>query len=368
MLFIPRRTLHTSRLTQQFRKAVEAEKKRRATPVKSSGEYRDFERAAAYSKLNQNAVKFPAESLNISEANLSSLNTLESGKLVSWPAPVQARLHHLGTYKPNQRHELFYKHYSLIRTSTVNMLEKMKLGKSLLLQGDSGVGKSSLLTQAHAAAMMQGWGCIHISRAEDLIDGSSDTVYNQKTKVWDQTMFSARLWKKVLKSNKELLADASKPETMTLQGIINVFKAQKLNVLITIDNINAFQYQPYAKNTDTENVPLYNNVLEVPNTLFKFFVNPTESVCLIGSQAGYFRDIALSGHPDAPKNHYDPELAAHFKNTDKINVTGFNKAEAETYAAYLHAAGVTEKPWDLLYQSGNGNPRTMLTTATNFAY
>lgn len=362
------RGLHTTRVVRGFRRSTDgpAGTAAASTPRKANGEFRWFEKAAPYGKLNANAPRVSTETVKVSVASRDILPELKSADLVTWPGEVQAQLHHLGSYKPEQQHELFKEYVSLVRGETRQLWEKMQPGKSVLLTGDSGVGKSTLLTQAHAAAKLQQWGVIHISRASDLLDGSTDAVYNEQLKLWEQPMFVSRLAKKVFKANRDLELSKDIRSARTLKGLLSSLGDRK--ILVTVDNLNAISQQIYALNTDTQNNKLYHNDLEVVNTLLNLFAAPPSNVAIIGATYGALKPIDWEGYAYAPLTDFDPELVGKLKGAEIAKVGHLSGPETAAYVGYLNAAEITDKPWEELYQYGNGNPRTVLAEATNFSY
>jgi len=363
------RGLHTSRVVRGFRRSTDGSSGAAipSTPRKASGEFRWFEKAAPYGRLNKNAPQIPTDSISVPVGTADTLPQLRSADLVMWPGEVQAQLHHLGSFKPDQQHELFKEYVSLIRGETRKLWDKfLAPGKSVVLTGDGGVGKSSLLAQAHAAAKLQHWGVIHITRASDLLDGSTDAIFNEKTKLWEQPMYMARLGKKTLKGNRDLELNKDVKNVRTLQDLLRAFGEQK--VLVTVDNLNAISQQVYAKNTDRDNNPIYHADLEVVNTLLSWIQSPPANVTVMGATCAALKPIDWQGYAYAPLTDFDPALVAKLKGAEIATVGHLSGPETAAFVKYLNAVDITNKSWEELYQYGNGNPRTVLTEATNFSY
>lgn len=358
------RAFHAARVAPQFKQAG-TQATRRRTPNKSAGEYRSFKRSAPYSRFNAFAPELPGEELGVSLLTSDTFSKASAGTLVDWPGPVHVRLHALGCYKPAQQNELFRHPISLLTQTTTQLWSLMRPKTSILVEGDAGVGKTTSLLQAQAAAAVRGWASVHITRVDKLLDGSTDVQYDEDTKLWTQPMYMRQLWKRTLKANK-LPARPDAPATLAglLKYLVNLDK----HVLLTVDNVNAMRHFVDAVQTDFDNKPLYHSQLEVPNTVLSLFKEPKESVCIVGATTGVYSPIAWTGDAYAPKREFDPVLSASFAGTQRITQQHFTAREAQEYVRYLQLAGLTAKPWLDLYQAGNGNPRTMLAEITNYAY
>lgn len=364
------RSFHSGRVALAFRKATGGSDGGASTPRKSSGEYRWFEKAAPYSQFNEKAPEVTNEQIEFAVATPDLLETATPGQLLRWPSEIQAQLHHLGSYKPSQQNELFRNPISVVRAETLELwrsfVSQDSAVKSTIITGDPGVGKTSLLTQAHAAAKMKGWGVIHISQADKLLDGTSDAVLDPASGLWNQPMFVSRLLKKTLKSNRDLLGDKAKSANVkTLESLVQLFEG---NVLVTVDNINALNQRVYAANTNDKNEKLYHNDLEVVNTILKWMGASPKNAKVVAATSGYFKPIDWKGYAYAKITDFDPELVNKLSAGEILELGRLSKPESEAYANFLHAADVTTKSWQELYQTGNGNPRAMLATAINYAY
>lgn len=376
------RSIHTTRAALAFRQASGSGSKKDtpSTPRKNSGEFRWYEDAAPYSNFQKRAPQVSEADVEITEMQPEKISELKSAQLISWPKSVSASLHHLGSFKPNQQNELFSSNVTVVRNESERIFSSLlKSGKSSLLVGDAGVGKSTLLAQAHAAARAQNWAVIHISQAEKLLDGSSSAILNQSTGKWEQPMIVQRLHKKALGANREASeADAkgqsnslaskqaSESSPTTLKGLLDLYKGQK--VLLTADNVNALNHLVFSQNTDLENNKLYHNDLEVVSTFLDLLSKPTGDVCVMGATSGNYKPIDFEGYAYAPLNEFDPALTSKLAKAERLDVGRFNGSETQSYVDYLKAAKVTDKNWEELYQFGNGNPRSILSAATNFAY
>lgn len=366
------RAFHTTPLAFQFKSAVPgATAKRQKTPNKSAGEYRVYKRAAPYSGFQATAPDLPLQQLGVQNVNLESYKQAKAGDLVQWPGSVQAQLHALGCYKPSQQNELFRRPVSLIRENTLKLWSGLEASKSYFITGDSGVGKTSLLLQMQAAAGMQpDWVSVHITRTDRLLDGSSDVVFSEESKLWTQPMYMRRLVRKVWKANKQTLGDV--PEDIqtikTLKELVSRIESLGKKVLLTVDNINALRYFWQSVQTDFDNNKLSYSDLEVPNTILALFKTPGPNVCVVGAESGIYKPIQWEGHAYAPKSEFDPALVANFKDTNKIELPHLSAVESQQFVKFLQSAGLTTASWQDLFQLGNGNPRTILAEVTRYAY
>lgn len=376
------RSIHTSRAALAFRQASGSGNKKDtpSTPRKNSGEFRWYEDAAPYSNFQKRAPQVSEADVEIVETKPEQIPELKSAQLISWPKSILASLHHLGSFKPNQQNELFSSNVTVVRSESERIFSSLlKTGKSSLLIGDGGVGKSTLLAQAHAAARAQNWAVIHISQVEKLLDGSSSAILNEKTGKWEQPMVAQRLFKKALSANREASETSAKGQSTnlaskqasekaptTLKGLLELYKGQK--VLLTADNINALNHLVFSQNTDMENKKIYHDDLEVVSTLLELLSKPSGEVCVMGATSGNYKPINFEGYAYAPLNEFDPALTAKLAKAERLDVGRLNGSETQSYVDYLRAAEVTDKSWEELYQFGNGNPRSILSAATNFAY
>lgn len=350
-------------------------------PSKAAGEFRSFKFAASYGNHHRQAPDLTEVVELVTEAK-----DIPSGKMATWSDSVQASLVHLGSFRPQQRNELFKTHTSLIRDVTVlagqhlsDPTEKWRA----LIRGCGGVGKSTLLSQVHALAKQQGYAVLHIPQAETLRDGSTD-VLPSPDGLWLQPMFVRRWAKRIAKANRDVLpADTLRelsqgkfdPRCAHIVSLV----ARQAPVLVTVDNVNAWAQYPISELRDRENKRIYNGSLEVIHTLQALISGNLDAILEKGGAVLFattdtFRnplDLAENAHEYATVEEYDHKLATALNRPETIEVPRFSSEETATYVSYLQAAGVANEgvSSDAVHvESGNGNPRNVLSGFTTFVF
>ena len=109
---------------------------------------------------------------NSEDAKSSTAPLAPVGDIVSFPAPIVDGLRALESFKPSQGWGFFRTPSCLIRGVTEELLQGMKQSQEnptdpetvlrRIIIGARGSGKSVLLLQAQAFALMRGWVVIHI--------------------------------------------------------------------------------------------------------------------------------------------------------------------------------------------------------------
>jgi hypothetical protein len=281
------------------------------------------------------------------------------------------------------------------------------------------VGKTSLLAQAQAFALLQGYIVLAIPRASELVSGENDTAYSEKLKVHCQPMYIRKWMNRFAKGNYKVLNQITLSEgRKKIQGtrkggkstnvewslydfvmesrsrkdIAEAFDEvmQELSsqtsapVLITLDDINIFTEKIYSENRNTDNHRIYHGDLQVIRNFLNYlsgtlsFKNGTVLAAVSGSH--HINETILSGlglqepAPYAKINRYDPRLASKFQGVKPFELKRYTTDETRTALTYYKSAKViakeeiTEITDDLVnkhyFLSGNGNPRELLTACT----
>lgn len=389
------RGFHAGSVAAFKQKAKEQTVKMR-TPKKGSGEYRNFRRAAAYSKFSKSASEVAVGTENLRIFAAPDLETpISEPSMVVFPDAVQASLVHMADFQPQQNNELFLQRASLLRNESSQIQNILKQAPSseqrALLTGPAGSGKSTLLAQAHAMAKLQNWIVLHIPRAEELIDGSTDAVASKSGAGFDQPMLSRRWAQRIAKANRDVLtsddikllrsSSAKEDPVGSLTAFISQLENGDRPVLISADSLNAFVKTPFAANRTKENEPIYHADLQIPRILLDFLSakRKFKHGAVLAATSGRIvtnDTIAIGlGHGSAPAyatpEEFDSELAAKLQGVREIAVSSFSPAETDVYLRYVAAAGLTEYSPELVAAkyavSGNGNPRALLRSCVSFA-
>lgn len=361
------------------RKSSNDDKIKRKTPKKvKGGSIYSFAHTAAFSKLHKNApplsTQLPGtEIFDIQSVFPSDSLTPANPTIYQYSSKAVKSLYHLGSFKPDQKNELFKEKATLIRdTSSSQVLNIIRSGEStpssqnrFVITGDKGVGKSTALAQAHAIAIEKGYIVLHVPYARDLLSGSYDTALAKKsrlpeiegdeyTRVFNQPMYVKKLMRKFAKANEELLTSLSPskeyvfeasrsfkqitftPTDSTLYSMLKlgrvhiekceIFNAvleelalqTKVPILFTMDDFNVFSHLQFAVNRDVNNNPIYHGELQIPRIFLDFisgsrtFKNGAILAALSSYKNGYTIPHGLGQaepYPYAKFNDYDPILA-----------------------------------------------------------
>lgn len=379
-----------------FKQKAKEQTAKMRTPKKGSGEYRNFRRAAAYSKFSKSATEVPVGSENLRIFAAPDLEApVTEPSMVVFPDAVQSSLVHMADFQPQQNNELFLQRASLLRSESSQIQNIIKQASSkeqrVVLTGPAGSGKSTLLAQAHALAKLQNWIVLHIPRAEDLIDGSTDAIASKSGSGFDQPMLSRRWAQRIAKANRDVLtsddlklltsASAKEDPAGSLNTFISQLESGGRPVLISADSFNAFVKTPFSANRTKENEPIYHGDLQVPQILLDFLSNKRtlKNGAVIVATSGRIitnDTIAIGlGHGQAPAyatpEEFDGELASRLQGVREIAVGSFSPVETDVYMRYIAAAGLAEYSPELVAAkyavSGNGNPRALLRSCVSFA-
>ncbi|ODV83217.1 hypothetical protein CANARDRAFT_19677 [[Candida] arabinofermentans NRRL YB-2248] len=240
---------------------------------------------------------------------------LKLNSIVKYDEEILKKLYILGSFKPNQFNELFNKPITLLRNKESheifkfyeNTLIKESKFNKLIITGEKGVGKSTILTQFHSHALSSDGIILPITNMQSLLDGSNDFKFNNELKTYDQQMYSKKLLKKIYNLNKDLLIQLpllndfipiydsnklklssslkigsnitlcdliklslSKPinSTHVLTFLINeLSKQEKFPTYLSIDNFNALTQYNYTKYKDIDDKFIKYNKFTIVNTL-----------------------------------------------------------------------------------------------------
>lgn len=389
---------------------------KRGTPKTSGGgSIQDFKFTAAHSKFAKYAPTIPPDAPG---GQTIALNSLVPGVIGQYPVKVSKSLANLGSYRRNQRNELFKEHTTLIRESTsLPMFKVIEEGlktpsrdNRYCILGDPGIGKSTLLAQTHAFALAQGYVVLPITLPYLLLSGGMDATYNHRTKVYSQAMYAKRWLRKVARSNASILKDIKveldhseisgkyqSHSSASLENLLNFTKAgisrrdvfdiademlmelanqSDVPVLFTMDDINVLATKPYSENRNTENEKIYHGDLQFIKHFLDFLSGERtfKKGAIITATSGDYglNDTIPVGlkmrepDPYSKLSQYDPKLASKFSGVASFNIEKLSLAEVDTTLQYLQHSQVirnsdlSSSVEEKYFMSGNGNPRELL--------
>lgn len=260
------------------------------------------------------ALRFEKLATDLSGQGLEPLTTgsLQSAKIVTYSPDVQLQLSSLGAFRKFQHHELTRQPVSVVSDNTIaiqsEFVEKLTLPSTqnrICLLGEQGVGKSTLITQAQALALSQYGGdvvLLHIDHAEQIVDGTSDYIYNQSLGKYQQPMFTKRWVRKLRTANEAVLKKiplaedvkvASKGRehqlkkgehtlydyllhnqdfgvagsTGAFQFFIQQLQKQQFPVFVSVDSFNALINKPFTRYFHPDMKPIHVTEFEMGHFL-----------------------------------------------------------------------------------------------------
>ncbi|ANB13048.1 mitochondrial 37S ribosomal protein RSM23 [Sugiyamaella lignohabitans] len=422
------RGFHVSAATEVYKKKATHDYSannlfKRGTPKKTGGSIQNFVKTAAHSKLAKLAPEIPTGEPG---SKIMTANNIEPATLYQYPMRVRQQLSTLGSFKRDQKNELFKERTTLVREAySLPILDLIKNGTTtdssqnrICLLGDRGVGKSSLIAQAQAFALLRDYVVISVPNPEVLVSGKNDALYNPSHGFFAQPMYVREWMKKIAKANKAVLK--SIPVTRDLTKGSGAFQAHtakaatslysfllegrrrrdafvvmdeffeelssqtKAPVLFTLDDVNVFTDRVFSANRDTDNTPIYHGKLQVPKYFLDFLsgARKFQSGVILTSTSGKFRsnDTITSGlglqQPLAYSHieRYDNELASKFTGVKPLEVQRYTLEETKVALQFLSTSKVinNEVTDDYVNEqyivSGNGNPRDLLRSAVEVSY
>ncbi|ODQ66300.1 hypothetical protein NADFUDRAFT_22961 [Nadsonia fulvescens var. elongata DSM 6958] len=349
-----------------------------------------------------------------------STKTLQPSTVSKYSSEVASSLRLFGAFKINQHQELFRASATLVRESTTLPLKEIlqqaskssSINNRYCITGPAGIGKSELLTQASAIALMNGFVVIPIPRCGELISGETDFVYDKATDMYDQPMYTKTFLDRIFKGNKDVLSTllTSKDYSITRGGsTFNVKKdsslyslksmvKQKKNradilsvllqelsiqeqspVLFTVDDINVFTHTPFTNYLDNSAKPIYHKKFQITNLILSYLSGEKSfknGAVLASTKAHYGMNlsmkVALSQTEPQPYlkiDEYDANFAESLRNNGGvkvINVDRLSREESASLVEYYHQAEILyEEPTSALldekyFLSGNGNPKQLM--------
>ncbi|SCU98077.1 LADA_0H10440g1_1 [Lachancea dasiensis] len=344
---------------QGFAKKVSSGKTS-AKKVSAGSLYKPWQQTVATANFNKNSI--PTELTVFKPTNLSqSLN-----EIVAFSNSQYKSLFVLGSFKQNQFNELFSRPVSLVRNKTTkklfDQLEGTQTVQKIVLTGESGVGKSMLLAQAHALACDRKAIVVNVSYPELFMNGTSDFFHDGTAYV--QPMYLKQLLTKIVKGNdssvlssiplansykfanadpkdaasrKFIQVNAGKSTLLDLLSVKTtprnrgeLFRAliteleqqKKAPVFFTVDNFSRILSEPYTAYKSVQNERIHVLELQLGKIIMDIvggnisFKNPLSSIILATSGADKTNKtlpVGLNKLPHDPyisKKHYDSQLAS----------------------------------------------------------
>lgn len=388
------------------------EEKRRTTPAKKKDPFiYSFAHTAAYSNFHKKAPELSEELPGKATFDLptifpegSSANFAGSN-VYQYSSKATRALTHLGSFKPDQKNELFRERATLLRdSSSVQIFDILSNSASspssqnrFCITGAKGTGKSTALAQAHAFAVEQGYVVIHIPRAIDLLSGRFDAVLAKdasqitNSREFNQPMYVQKLMRKIAKANESILktispskeykfetSRSSKPLKFTpsdsLYSMLTIGKSHsekceifntvldelaaqtQAPVLFTLDGFNAFSHHQYSANRDVDNKQIYHGELQIPRAFLDFFSGARvfKNGAVIAGLSSYKNGYTIphglgqaEPYAYAKPEDYDPVLANQMLangGVKALDIEPLTLTETETLLKYYSNGRVIHQP------------------------
>ena len=396
--------------------------------ITSTTLYKNWVDTMHTARLNRNAKEVSLPVFNSAKID-QSVN-----KVCDFSSSQLKSLHHLGSFKKNQYRELFSKPSSLIRKDSIGRLiqnisnNKGSSSNRIIITGEPGVGKSTLLAQLHAYAIESKYLIINIPYPELFLNGRNDFFWDENLKSYVQPMYLKKLLSKILKGNNhELLSSIHlqkdyKFSFTTLSGtqevilqkgkhtlldllkckvnpnlrgtqfrifIDEIYSQAETPVLFTVDNFSRLLTSSYTAYRDTENRLIPTLKFQLGNTIMDIasgkipFKNPKSTFVAAISGVDRTNRTLPVGLKKLEEDiyirqyHYDPVYANLLKqgNVEEFHLSKMNKDEVKLLLEYYSQCDIlpvrdtkdkdTEKLLDeKFFISGNGNPRELLKSIT----
>ncbi|CAL9732991.1 small ribosomal subunit protein mS29 [Monosporozyma unispora] len=411
---------------QGFSKASSGYVRPASKRITSATLYKNWTDTMHTAKLNKNAKE-----VNLPIFKPSKLD--ESLNKMSNFSPTQLKhLYHLGSFKKNQYRELFALPSSLIREDTIGKLisqiNNSKGSKRIIVTGEPGVGKSTLLAQLHAYAIDSNYLVLNIPYPELFLNGRNDFFLDETTQLYVQPMYLKKLLSKILKGNDEKVLSSLKLQKdhkfsfTTLGGTKNVelkkgestvldllksnvnanirglqfktlieelFAQKEVPILFTVDNFSRVLTRSFTDYRDTENRLILTLKFQITDIIMSIvsgkikFANPKSS--FVGAISGSDRTnktlpVGLNKIEEdvyIKKYHYDPSYANLLKQgkVEEFELSKMSKEDVKrlldfyTDCDIIPTKELQNKTLDQLtdekfFISGNGNPRELLKSIT----
>lgn len=341
------------------------------------------------------------------------------GEIVKYSKSVEDKLNLLGSFKKYQHHELFSNPISIISDNLLQLTE-LFLNKfdtqstdknRQILMGHYRVGKSTLISQIKALGLLKynnDLVLLHFDHPENLINGTSDYIYNKKLEVYQQPMFTKRWIMKIREANKDIFSklklsrdisfttkkveynykagentlyeylsncyDFGKVEsTFAFDFFISELKhhSQKNNipVLLSVDNFNALTTEPLTRYRHPDFTPIHFQEFEIGKFILDFVSGHEKfdkgGILLsesydIGKSDNLYMGLGLKEYDPYRSNVLDSNLIERLLSNGGISVfevQNLNKADTATLIDFYHKVGVLHVR-DYIYKQDSDELKT----------
>ncbi|CAH02023.1 mitochondrial 37S ribosomal protein mS29 [Kluyveromyces lactis] len=351
--------------------------------------YKRWQPAVATANLHKNATFVDLPMFNPNNISAADVHSFSEQQLQF--------LYRLGSFKQNQFNELFTRPISLVRDSTTRKLYealRKSENKKLVLTGEPGVGKSTLLAQLHAHALENKGLVLTVSNSELLTNGRNDFFLDEDRYI--QPMYIKNLLTKFVKSNKKELLQSIKLSKdyklvhsggkdlsvkrnvnlsagkSTLYDLLSVkapsrhrgavfdaFIKELTNqtdhpVYFTVDNFSHLLTTPFTAYKDTSNKNIHILKFQVGQSIFDLVSGDLQFAakdsCVVLATSGLDRtnrtlSIGLQKLPHDPyltRYHYEQILAEKLLKgkVQEFEVTKLNKDEVAKLMEFYQKAGI----------------------------
>lgn len=181
-----------------------------AEPKKKAGGMTHLPFRDAVRSLNFQKLAVDLGNTEVAKLSLAS----PVSQVFKYETQAENALNSLKAFKRYQHHEIFSNPVSLVSENTVNIrekfitnLDKPSKDNRLCLLGERFSGKSTLVAQANALALSKYKNdavLLYIPDPENIVNGTSDYIFNKKLDKYQQTMFTKRWIIKLREANAEV--------------------------------------------------------------------------------------------------------------------------------------------------------------------
>ncbi|KAF5528631.1 37S ribosomal protein S23 [Colletotrichum aenigma] len=317
------------------------------------------------------------------------------GTMVGLPDQLVDQLRTLEAFKIHQPWGLFRKPHMLVREETVKLVSRVDKAVQerqtlrTVLTGDKVGGKSMLLLQTMAQALLNNWVVINIPEAQDLTNSNTDysPVPNSKPLQFYQPTYCFNLLQQIMKANgpvlkkhkitKEYPELLHVPKDGTLYDIANAAKETEFAwpafqalwselttapggppVLLTLDGLS------HIMKISAYRDPAFNLVHAHDLTLVRLFVDALSGKTPLANGGAVIAATSRSNAPRSPSMElalaqsaaaaeglhvptpdpygkgYDDRIYESVRNVETFNVSGVSRDEARAVMEYWAASGM----------------------------
>ncbi|BFZ57842.1 hypothetical protein PYCC9005_004897 [Savitreella phatthalungensis] len=352
-------------------------------------------------QLNKTAPR-----LKLDPLSPSSFDSGSQASIFEIPEAVYAQLLKLGLPQSGQGHNSFAQLATVMRAGSTEVGKIVGKaggsgGRRVVVDGPGGSGKSTILLQAAARALMDKWVVVAFSRGEELVDSSHGYAYDERLKGWRQDTYASALCARTAEANKTLLqqhdcstqhvfdrhtlpapsslykllqvgaADAAVAQAVFDQFIEELNADGRPQTLLLFDNLSV------ASVPTRYRAPDFSHIHPLDLHLVKFVydhVNGTRELangavvaCTSSVPGVRARSLDLGLHADkkraAPFEYVDDRIIDAVKGVPVIDVGAYTPAEASAIIGHYANAGLIRSPINASAQTPSDPPSTTSSTA-----